>query len=583
VMKTIMTINELVIPPAVLLLAGALLLPLLPKKLRSWAFLLFTFGALTVIWIQPVGSTLTASIMQYTLVLCKVDSLSRLFGIIFSFIAFAGGIYAFHIKETGQQCAALLYVGGALGVTFAGDLYTLFIFWELMAVSSTYLIWARRNKAARKAGFRYLLFHVFGGGLLFMGIILHFTETGSLLVCRLLPDSASPGSWLMLLGVILNAAVPPLHAWLADAYPKATVTGAVFLSAFTTKTAVYVLIRMFPGWKILLVLGVIMTLYGVIYAILSNDIRGILAYHIISQVGYMVTGVGIGTELALNGSAAHAFSHILYKALLFMGAGAVLHSTGKSKLTELGGLVKNMRTVFILYMIAACSISGFPLFNGFISKSMIVTASGEAHYELAMLLLLLASVGTFLSVGLKLPYFTWYATKLDQEKSVPIHNNMILGMGLVGFFCIFHGVMPQQLYSLLPYPVHFEPYTMHHLVETVQLLTFTFIAFWLLRKKLAPHADIALDIDWLYRKPSGYVHKLLIDRPAAIFAASNRVLMRLVHGLIRISSNPHAAVNRDKSGVVYDPELYRPQLRTLVSVLLAVFIILVLLGLVTVG
>lgn len=577
-----MMINELVIPPAFLLLAGALLLPLLSKKLRSWAFLFFTLGALVLIWFQPDGQTLTVSFMQYTLVLAKVDSLSRLFGIIFSFIAFAGGIYAFHIKETGQQCAALLYAGGALGVTFAGDLYTLFIFWELMAVSSTYLIWARRNKAARKAGFRYLLFHIFGGGLLFMGILLHLSETGSILVSRLLPESASAASWLMLLGVIINAAVPPLHAWLADAYPKATITGAVFLSVFTTKTAVYVLIRMFPGWKVLLVLGVIMTLYGVIFAILSNDIRGILSYHIISQVGYMVTGVGIGTEIALNGSAAHAFSHILYKALLFMGAGAVLQSTGKSKLTELGGLGKNMRTVFILYMVAAFSISGFPLFNGFISKSMIVTASGEAHYELAMLLLLLASVGTFLSVGLKLPYFTWAAGP-SRQKTSGIPNNMLLGMGLVGFFCFFHGVMPQQLYRLLPHPVHFEPYTMHHLVETVQILLFTFIAFWLLRKKMAPHSEIILDVDWFYRRPVVFFRRLLVDAPAAFFAATDRGLMGIVQRFIRFSSDPNAAVHRDGSGREYDPDHYRPQLRTLVSILLAAFILLVLLGLVTSG
>ena len=575
-------INNLVIPPALILLAGALVLPFLSKRIRSSALLAFTLGALFLIWRLPEGATLSASLMNYSLILCKVDALSRIFGIIFTFIAFAGGIYAFHIKETGQQCAALLYAGGALGVTFAGDFYTLFVCWEMMAVASTYLIWARRNREARQAGFRYLIFHVLGGGVLFMGILLHISETGSLLITRLTPDG-SLSSWLILIGVAVNAAVFPLHAWLSDAYPKATVTGAVFLSAFTTKTAVYVLIRVFPGWEILLVMGVVMTLYGVIFAILSNDIRGILAYHIISQVGYMVAGVGIGTEMALNGSAAHAFSHILYKALLFMGAGTVLQTTGISKLTELGGLHKKMRAALLFYMIAAFSISGFPLFNGFISKSIIIAASGEAHHNLAMLLLLLASVGTFLSVGLKLPYFTWFAEEKDLPVSSP-PKNMHLGMALVAFFCIFHGIMPTQLYRLLPYSLHFEPYSMHHLTETLQILIFTFVAFWLFREKLKPHAHVTLDVDWFYRRPVAAVRKTLVDAPAALFGQTDRSLKAVVAKLDQLSRNPYRfMLRREKQDESFSPDRYRPQTQTLISILLAVFILLMLLGLLTTG
>ena len=357
-MKITTMINSIVIPPALVMLIGAFVIPFLAKRLRSAAFMAFTLLSLLLVWTLPEGTLLTARVMNFDLVLVKVDALSRVFGIIFAFIAFAASLYAYHVRETAQHCAALIYAGCAIGVTFAGDLFSLFMFWELMAVASTYLIWARRNKEARKAGFRYLIFHVFGGGILFMGILLHYSAKGSLVVTKLSPDG-SISSWLILLGFIINAAVPPLHAWLADAYPKATVTGAVFLSAFTTKTAVYVLIRFFPGWEILLVLGTIMTIYGVIFAILANDIRGILAYHIISQVGYMVAGVGIGTEMALNGSSAHAFSHILYKALLFMGAGTVIYATGKSKLTDLGGLHRSLKPVLFLYMIAAFSISGY--------------------------------------------------------------------------------------------------------------------------------------------------------------------------------------------------------------------------------
>lgn len=569
-------INNTVIPPAFVMLAGAFVLPFLGKKVRSAAFVMMTFVTFFLVWTLPEGIMLTAPVMNYNLVLVKVDALSRVFGIIFAFIAFAGSIYAYHVKETGQHCAALIYAGGALGVTFAGDFFTLFMFWEIMAASSAYLIWARRNKAARKAGFRYLIYHVLGGGILFMGLLMHISETGSLAVMRLKPGSGL-SSWLILLGVGINAAVPPLHTWLSDAYPKATVTGAVFLSAFTTKTAVYVLIRVFPGWEVLLILGSIMTVYGVVFAILSNDIRGILAYHIISQVGYMVAGVGIGTEMALNGSAAHAFSHILYKALLFMGAGTVLYATGTSKLTDLGGLHKSLRPALILYMVAAFSISGFPLFNGFISKSMVIAAAGEAHYPLAMFLMLLASVGTFLSVGLKLPYFTWFSKdKKLKPRKLPI--NMLISMSLVAFFCFLHGIKPSLLYRLLPFPVHFQPYSLPHLVETVQILVFTFAGFWLYRKKLAPHAEIALDFDWFYRRPAAVLRRIFVDGTASLFDKTTDWAMALVGKSAAFAENPALPFAHDKTEKAYSPDRFRPSMQAVISILLLVFIVLVLIG-----
>ena len=570
-------INNLAIPPAFVMVLGAFLIPFLPKKMRSASFVLFSFASLLYVWILPVGTTLAVQFLNYELVLCRVDALSRIFGIIFAFIAFAGSIYSYHVKETSQYCAAILYAGSALGVTFAGDFFTLFIYWELMAVASTVLIWSRRNTDAKKAGFRYLFYHVFGGGILFMGILMHFSETGSLAVSNL-SQGGPLSSWLILLGVIINAAVPPFHTWLADAYPKATVTGAVFLSAFTTKTAVYVLIRIFPGWEILLILGTIMTLYGVIFAVLSNDIRGILAYHIISQVGYMVAGVGLGTEMALNGSAAHAFSHILYKALLFMGAGAVLYATGESRLTKLGGLHKSMRPVLILYMIAAFSISGFPLFNGFISKSMVTAAAGEAHQELALLLMLLASVGTFLSVGLKLPYFTWMTEdKGLKPKKIPPH--MIFAMGLVAFFCCLHGIFPSLLYKLLPYPVHFEPYSVPHLVETGQILIFAFIGFWLFREKLRPHAAITLDLDWFFRRPAGVFHKIFVEGIDSFFKWTTDRMMVLVVRSSRLAKNPVSFFSRNQTDSAFSPDANRPRIQSILIFVLLTFIFLVLIGL----
>ena len=561
---------EATFPPALIMLAGAILLPMLPRNCRSFFSLFVPLVALGFVWLAPSGTHLTLKLMDYHLVVYKVDKLSRVFGMIFALITVIGCLFAFHVKEAAKQTSALLYSAGALGVTFAGDFITLFVFWELMSIPSTYLIWARGTRESEKAGMRYLMFHIFGGGLLFAGILIHTAETGGILIEQLTARN-SLSSWLILAGVALNAAVVPLHAWLSDAYPKATVTGAVFLSALTTKTAVYVLLRVFPGWEILITLGVLMALYGVVFAVLANDIREILAYHIISQVGYMVTGAGIGTEMAINGASAHAFSHILYKALLFMGAGAVLHTTGKSKLTDLGGLRKRQPLILWLYMIGAFSISGFPLFNGFISKSMVIAAAGAAHHQMAMLLLLLASVGTFLHTGLKLPYGTWYG----EDKGIsplPPPRNMYFAMAAAAFFCLLHGIMPGLLYDMLPYQVHFAPYTFPHLVETSQILIFTFVAFWIFRKQLAGEIGITLDVDWFYRRPARWVQRIFLEDLETAFNKVETLSMDIVGKLSLLSKNPMLLFTKS-GGKYFSPDTYRPAIQTLIVLVLFSFVL----------
>lgn len=569
---------EWIIPPVFYMIAGAFLLPVLPRSIRSASFILFPLFALIAVLNFHESYLLKVNFIGYELTLCEVDRLNRIFGIIFSLIAVIGGFYSYHIKETAHQCAALLYAGGALGVTFAGDYFTLFIFWELMAIASTYLVWARRNVESEKAGMRYLFVHLLGGSLLLSGILIHVNNTGSILIASLLPDGAM-SSWLILIGVALNTAIPPLHAWLADAYPKATVTGAVFLSAFTTKSAVLILIKIFAGWEILVFFGVMMALYGVVYAVLANDIREILAYHIISQVGYMVAGVGIGTEMALNGTTAHAFSHILYKALLFMGTGVVLHTTGRSKLTDLGGLSKTQPVTLWLYMIGAFSISGFPLFNGFISKSMVVSAAGEAHFDTAMLLLLLASVGTFLHTGLKLPYFTWWSESKDKFVPEKPPVNMHIGMALTAFFCILFGVYPTLLYGYLPFAVNYEPYTLYHLTESVQILIFTFIAFWLLRNKLAGESLIALDTDWFYRKSAGLFQRIFVDTVVFIFNYTDRISEKAVRSLILFGRNPLILFDPDEKGKDYDADEHRASTQLLTILIIFSFVVFVVISL----
>ena len=513
------------IHPGLLLIVGAWVLPFLKGRGKRAAMLLLPALALVVCLRMTPGADREVSILGQDLVfLFRVDKLSLVFSYVFSLMALLGMVYALHVEDDAQHMSALTYAGGALGVTFAGDFLSLYLFWELMAVSSALLVWLRRDPTAVAAGFRYLLVHIVGGLVLLAGILVHWSQTGSLAFVAMEPFAGSTSwtlmvAWLLILvAFLLNAAVPPLGAWLPDAYPEATVTGAVFMTAFTTKSAVYALIRGFAvpsGSELIMWLGAAMAVYGVVYAVLENDARRLLAYHIISQVGYMVCGVGIGSELAVNGATAHAFAHILYKALLFMGAGAVLQVTGLRKLSDMGGLYKTMPITLYLYMIGAFAISAVPLFSGFVSKSMVVSAAGESHMAAIFLLLTLASAGTFLHTGLKLPYYMFFGKDSGVRAQEP-PRNMLIAMGLAAIACVVIGVFPGLLYRHLPHPVHYHPYTLQHVMASLGMLGFTALGFFLLLKHLDPEPKISLDTDWFYRQGT-----------SVFFSLTQRPLVRL--------------------------------------------------------
>jgi multicomponent Na+:H+ antiporter subunit D len=496
--------------PGLLLILGAWLLPFLRGRIKRVAMLALPAAALLDCVLMTPGTYGVVSVLGQDLTFGRVDTLSLVFSYVFSIMALLGMIYALHVKDDSQHVASLTYAGGALGVTFAGDFLSLYVFWELLAISSVLLILLRRERAALEAGFRYLLVHVFGGLLLLAGIVLYWGQTGSLAFADMGDYSGSLAWGLILAAFLLNAAVPPLGAWLPDAYPEATVTGAIFMTAFTTKSAVYVLIRGFAGTELLVWLGAGMAVYGVVYAVLENDARRLLAYHIISQVGYMVCGVGIGTALAINGATAHAFAHILYKSLLFMGAGAVLQVTGLRKLSDMGGLYKTMPITLGLYMVGGFAISAVPLFSGFVTKSMVISAAGEDHRALIFLLLTLASAGTFLHTGLKLPYYMFFGKDSGLKAKEP-PTNMLVAMSLAAAACILIGVFPGLLYQLLPNALDYVPYTLAHVVSTLGMLAFTALGFFVLLSHLDPERTISLDTDWFYRRGLGGFTRLILS------------------------------------------------------------------------
>jgi multicomponent Na+:H+ antiporter subunit D len=486
--------------PVVIFLAGALLAALVGRR----------YGAVVVV-VTPVVSFLnlifldadanwTFEVLDYSVDLMRIDRLSLLFGYLFHLAAFIGAVFALHVRDPIQQVAALLYGGSAIGAVFAGDLVAFFLFWELAAVTSVFLIWARRTPQAMAAGMRYLIIQVISGLLFFAGVVMRVHETGSIAFDFI--GLTGLASWLVFIALGVKCAFPMLHNWLTDAYPEATPTGAVFLSAFTTKLAVYALARGYPGTDLLIYIGAAMTVFPIFFAVIENDLRRVLCYSMINQIGFMVCGIGIGTALALNGAVSHAFNDVIFKGLLFMTMGSVLHMTGRMNGSDLGGLYKTMPMTTGLCIVGAASISAFPLFAGFVSKSMVMVAALEEGHDGVWLMLLFASAGVFHHAGIKIPFFAFFGHDSGlRVKDPPL--NMLAAMFISAVLCIGIGAYPWPLYDLLPYPVVYDPFDLTHVVAQIQLLFFGALAFvWLKLTGLYPPELRSLNIDaeWLYRR-----------------------------------------------------------------------------------
>jgi multicomponent Na+:H+ antiporter subunit D len=487
------------IPAGLILVAAGLLAPLVPAAARGALGVAAPLLALAQLaWMGP-GYRLEVEAFGTVLTLVRTDALSLAFGYVFAIAACLNGIYSWQVRRGVEQPAALVYAGAAMAAIFAGDLLSLFVFWELSAVASALVIWAGGTPAAYCAGMRYLAVQLGSGMLLAAGAALRYADTGSLAFDAI--GLVSPGGVLLLAAFGIKCAFPLLHNWLQDAYPEASATGTVILSAFTTKIGIYALARGFPGEEFLIYVGVTMAVFPIFFAVIENDLRRVLAYSLNNQLGFMVVGIGLGTELGLNGAVAHAFADILFKGLLFMSMGAVLLRVGTVKATELGGLHKSMPWTTVLCIVGAASISAFPLFSGFATKSMIMTSAAQEGYTVVWFLLLFASAGVFHHAGIKIPFFAFFAHDSGKRcEEAPTH--MLVAMTLAAALCIGIGIFPAALYSILPMPTSYDPYTASHVLAQLQLLIFSALAFsWLMRSGIYPPElrAVNLDTDWLYR------------------------------------------------------------------------------------
>jgi len=547
------------VPPVVALLAVSVAIAFLPRRVGHALGVVTSAAALAWAWAVPGGAFLRTTFLGFDAVLLNVDPFSRLMGVIFGIIGVAAVLYSYASEaESVQTAFAYSYVATSFGAVFAGDWLTLLFFWELMAVTSTLLVWHHRGKAVR-AGYRYAVFHGIGGTLLMAAILQNYAIKGTFLFGSVPggPETAgiAPGlpAALAAVGIGVNVGFIGLHAWLPDTYPRPHVAASVFLCVFTTKTGVYGMYRAFPdGHVAIAYMGGGMAVFGATFALFQNDMRRLLSYHIQSQVGYMIAGVGIGTALSQAGAFAHVFNHILYKGLLFMTAGVVVYRTGEENLKKLGGLARQMPITAGAFGVAALSIAGFPGFNGFVSKGIVIDG---AHYTFAKgplpiyewttleWLLLLGGVGTFMSF-IKFGYYAFFHGEYDGDVADANRGQSVAMVG-VAVLCVFYGLSDGSLFALLPFDVTdeavvehvYHTYTVPHVVEGVLLGVIGLVAFALAKNPLSKLGRVP-DIDSLLNPAVFYGTRGLVVGLTELYAAADRATVGGTRTFVNSVTNP---------------------------------------------
>lgn len=508
--------------PGLIMIAMGLLVMALPERLRRPAYIAAPLLALACSLQLNESSEMVYRISsKLSIDMISFDRLSLIFMTAFCIVSLIAAIYSAGSNNRFEMGFALMYAGSNMGVVLSGDVLSMIIFWELSAIASCYVVYARRTRKSTRAAFRYILVHGFGGNMLLVGIISYIAKYG--MDITNITGAQDFTFWMIFIGVAVNAAVPPLNSWMPDAYPESTIGGTIYLASFTTKSAIYVMIRFFAGTEWLVYVGAFMAIYGILMALLENDLRRLFCYHIISQLGYIVASLAMGPGYGIDGAAAHTFNNIMYKGTLLMCAGAVLYATGRRKISELGGLGRQMPLTAVCFLIASFAISGMPFLNGFASKALVMHAVSEGGYELVSFLLTTASVGTWMSIALKINYFVFFGKPVsgkpfpvEELKSVPV--NMKIGMVLGAAACTVTGVMPKLVYNLTPSMTDGHPFTVEHIVEYLVLFAGGTVIFFLFISKMKVHDQLSLDFDWFYRVAldrfilwiSTSIHKLFI-------------------------------------------------------------------------
>nr|WP_195892509.1 Na(+)/H(+) antiporter subunit D [Halopiger goleimassiliensis] len=556
--------------PPLLVFAAALLVLVLPRIAGYAIGALSLAAVLGISMLAPEGQHLAMEsfLGHFEVVPFYVDDFSRLLGIGLGFLGVCAVLYAYSSDASRAMTAiALSYVGSSVGAVFAGDWLVLVFMWELMALTSTVLVWHYGGDAVR-AGFRYALLHGTGGVIVLFAVAAHYVEAGTFVYG---PGGIANGlpALLAVVGMGVNVGFIGLHVWLPDTYPRPHFAASVFLSVYTTKTSAFVLYRAFPvdaGSDLAIYIaymGGLMSVYGATFALLQHDMRALLSYHIQAQIGYVVAGIGIAaaaaSELAAAGAMAHTFNNVLFKSLLFMAVGVVIFRTGEEDLYKLGGLWREMPLTAVAFGLGALSITAIPGFNGYVSKGMIFDAAdphyyGVEEFQVLYYLLWLGAIGTLLSF-IKLGYYVFFHGESDIEVADAKPGQTVAMLGLGGA-CLLFGVWWQGLADLAPlaevhdgvietiYPggeTHLFPYSFSHL-ETAAILTgVAAVTFVVVRKPLSK-LDLPDPATVLY--PAGYyVGRWSMLATTELYAAVDRIVVGLVKRCYWVGDNPVLAVD----------------------------------------
>ncbi len=516
-----MTDLLLAVPPWVVILIATAVALAVPRRVGYAVGLVAT--AVTVPWVllAPTGTALTVAPLGVEQTLYRVDTLTRPVAAVFGFVAALAVGYAYATGADDRTNAyALAYMGVSVAAVLAGDWLTLVFAWELMAVTATVLVWHHGGDAVRPA-FRYAVYHLVGGALLVGAVVLHYAATGSFAIeggfTTGLPTA------LAALGVGVNLGFVGLHYWVPDTYPRPHVAASVVLAGFTTKVAVYALARVVPdGNELVAWMGGAMVLYAVWQAILQTDIRRLLSYHIVSQVGYMVVAVGLGTAAGTAGAVAHLSAHVLYKGLLFMIAGALLFRVGTENLSRLGGLGRRLPVTFAVFLVAALAISGVPGFSGFVSKGLILKAVDAGGADLLWWALVFGGVGTVLSFA-KVGYYAFLRAAPERLEVRPAPGALTAVLVVAAVPSVVFGLTPGLLYGAVPGDAAgFDPYAVAELTKAALVTAAGLLGFVVLRGPLGRVPSV--DVDRLLH-PAAF---RLADGVARATIAASRGVQRVL-------------------------------------------------------
>lgn len=407
----------------------------------------------------------------------------------FTLVGSFGLLYGLKLSTTAEQAVSIWAIAAAIGVSFAGNFLTFLLFWELLSLAAAALVYLKKTAKSIKMATRLLAFQLVGGFSLTVGIVLQYCATGSL-------DLAIPVAGLpfFIIGIGIKTAFIPLHLWVPWGYPAASFPSSVLLAALCTKVGVYGVARILPVSEGIALMGACMALIGVSIALIQGELRRLLSYHIISQVGYMVAGVGLGLACSVDGGLLHLVNHMIYKALLFMSAGAVILATGTESIHELHHpksedegppLWRVIPIAAIGALIGALSIAGMPPFNGYVSKYLL--KNGTHDFPLVYWILQVASVGTALSFA-KFVYFGFIRGRLKIKQ--PLNVSMQAAIIGLASCCVLFGVFPGLLKPLLPFQSDLHVYSAGGIIMAAGLVGGGILLFALFSRQLEKERSV---------------------------------------------------------------------------------------------